>query len=187
MSEIQQYVYRQEVLSFVTTAVEVCLTLEKTTEISKQQFLKQMTTRLPLLYSKAHLLQLPEQITDEYLQRFVTEEDYNLVSEGVKQMLGNDDVYLEVFVEDMRYSAEPVSAFISENLADIYQELKDMAFNFQTRQETVMNDAIYQCLCAFREHWGQKLLNVMRPLHSLWLEESNKTDSNDDDYEFEEE
>ena len=45
----------------------------------------------------------------------------------MKNLLGSDDAYLEVFLDDMRYNDEPITAFISEHLADIYQELKDMA------------------------------------------------------------
>lgn len=44
-----------------------------------------------------------------------------------------------------------------------------MAAAFQTGQEEVMNDAVLACLVAFREHWGQKLLNAMRALHALSL------------------
>lgn len=88
---------------------------------------------------------------------------------GRKNLLGTDDAYLEVFLNDIQYSDEPITAYISENLADIYQELKDMAAAFQTGQEEVMNDAVLACLVAFREHWGQKLLNAMRALHALSL------------------
>ena len=56
-----------------------------------------------------------------------------------------------------------------ENIADIYQEIKDLACNYQTREEAVMNDALVTCLDAFEQHWGQKLLNVLRPLHALSL------------------
>jgi hypothetical protein len=30
-----------------------------------------------------------------------------------------------------------------------------------------MNDALVSCLEGFEQHWGQKLLNVLRPLHAL--------------------
>ena len=69
-------------------------------------------------------------------------------------------------MSDMRYSDEPITAFISENIADIYQEIKDLACNYQTREESIMNDALVNCLEAFEQHWGQKLLNVLRPLHA---------------------
>ena len=180
MAELtNHYVYRQDVIDFVTVAVQTCLLLEHVEEQEKRDFAERLLQMLPMLYVKTRSLRIPEQELDGYPQHFVSEEDYNYVSESVKQMLGTDDVYLEVFVEDMRYSQEPISAFISENLADIYQELKDMAGNYQTEDEQVMSDGVLACIEGFHEHWGQKLLNVLRALHSLteseeWKEEENE-------------
>jgi hypothetical protein len=67
----------------------------------------------------------------------------------------------------MQYSDEPVTAFISENVADIYQELRDLCSTFQLDDEQVQNDALYAFQEAFDQHWGQKLLNVLRPMHLL--------------------
>ena len=36
--------------------------------------------------------------------------------------MAEEDIYLEVFLEDMKYSDTPISASVSENLADLYQE-----------------------------------------------------------------
>ncbi len=162
-----EFVYRSDVIEFVTVSVQTCLLLEHIEEQEKKEFVEKLLVYLPLLYQKTRAVSLPDAQQEGYQQQFVTEEDYNYVAENVKQMLGTDDVYLEVFVEDMRYSAEPVSAFISENLADIYQELKDMAANYQTEDPEVMQYAVINCIEAFHIHWGQKLLNAMRALHNL--------------------
>ncbi len=165
----KRYIYQQDTLEFVTVAVQTCLFLEHLNEIEKKEFLQKVTKLLPLLYLKTSLLTPPEAELDGEMERFVTEDDYNYIVAGVKNLLGTDDAYLEVFMDDMQFSDEPITAFISENLADIYQELKDLAANYQTENESVMNDALLACLEAFREHWGQKLLNVMRPLHALYI------------------
>lgn len=167
VGSIQNYAYSQSVIEFVTVAAQTCLTIEHIEEQEKQDFLERILQMLPLLYIKTRALQTPEHEMEGYMQHFVTEEYYNTVSDNIKQLLGQDDVYLEVFQKDMRYSEEPISAFISENIADIYQELKDMAANYRTEDEDVMIDAIVACIEAFHEHWGQKLLNVLRALHCL--------------------
>ena len=173
-SDLKNIIYSSGALDFVQVAAQTCLLLEHSAEEEQFGFVEKLCRLLPLLYLKAHLLPLPEQQADEYLQDFVTEEDYNFVANGVKEQLGTDDSYLEVFVEDMRYSDEPLTAYISENLADIYQELKNLAANYQTENETVMNDALLACLEGFREHWGLKLLNAMRALYVLWLDYGSK-------------
>ncbi len=171
----QHYVYQQNVIEFVTVAAQTCLFLEHINENERNEFLQKTTKLLPLLYLKTVMVNKPDSALDGFMERFVTEEDYNYIRSGVQNILGTDDAYLEVFVDDMRYSDEPITAFISENLADIYQELKDLAANYQTANEDVMNDALLACLEAFREHWGQKLLNVQRALHALWMEEDEHT------------
>ena len=165
----QQYVYQDATLEFVTVAVQVVLFLEHTAEKEKNDFIDKLLCLLPLLYLKARLLHKPEQALDGYPEPFVSEQDYDTLRKSVARLLGSDDAYLEVYMEDMRYSDEPITAYLSEGLADIYQELKDMALNYQTADESVMNDALLACWEAFEQHWGQKLLNILRPLHALSL------------------
>ena len=165
--ENTHYVYSEAAIEFVTVAVQLCLYLEQVQEQEKSDFIEKMLCLLPLLYLKARLLPKATEEMDGYPERFVTESEYEEMRGIVAGLMGGDDAYLEVFVEDMRYSDEPITAFISENIADIYQEIKDLACNYQTREEAVMNDALVSCLEGFEQHWGQKLLNVLRPLHAL--------------------
>jgi hypothetical protein len=164
------YVYQQPAIEFVTVAVQLCLYLEQIEGQDKSEFIEKMLCLLPLLYLKARLLPKATEELDGFPERFVTEQEYEDIRQKVAQCMGADDTYLEVFVEDMRYSDEPITAFVSENIADIYQEVKDLACNYQTREEAVMNDALVNCIEAFEQHWGQKLLNVLRPLHAVACE-----------------
>lgn len=164
------YVYQQPAIEFVTVAVQLCLYLEQVEGLEKSEFVEKMLCLLPLLYLKARLLPKATEELDGFPERFVSEQEYEDIRQKVAQCMGADDTYLEVFVEDMRYSDEPITAFVSENIADIYQEVKDLACNYQTRDEAVMNDALVNCIEAFEQHWGQKLLNVLRPLHAVACE-----------------
>lgn len=164
------YVYHQPAIEFVTVAVQLCLYLEQVEGLDKSEFIEKMLCLLPLLYLKARLLPKATEELDGFPERFVSEQEYEDIRQKVAQCMGADDTYLEVFVEDMRYSDEPITAFVSENIADIYQEVKDLACNYQTRDEAVMNDALVNCIEAFEQHWGQKLLNVLRPLHAVACE-----------------
>jgi len=163
------FVYQQPAIEFVTVAVQLCIYLEKLAEYEREEFVDKMLGILPLLYLKARLVPKSDLELDGYIEQFVSEYEYEQVRQAIATQLGTDDTYLEVYMEDMRYSDEPITAFISENIADIYQEMKDLACNYQTQNESVMNDALVACLEAFEQHWGQKLLNVLRPLHALSL------------------
>ena len=78
-----------------------------------------------------------------------------------------DGSYLDVFVDGGIYTDEVQTSYISEGLADIYQELKDLAAAFQTGEEPIMNDAVVICRQAFLDSWGRKLLAVLRALHEI--------------------
>ncbi len=160
-------VYNKQVIEYVTVAAETCLLFEHVNECTRNEFIVRSLRLLPLLYAKTVVLGVPEMVLDDAPERFVTEEDYQYVRESVETLLGNDNVYLEVFRPEMKYSDTPIAAFISEDLADIYQELKDFAANYRIGVEDIMNDALAVSLEAFAEHWGQKLLNAMRALHAL--------------------
>ena len=170
MPNNNHYVFSQEVIDMVTVSVQTCLILEHASEYEKADFIDKMVRLLPLLYLKTIVLDNEPNQFDGYLQNFVTEDDYNYVAQNVRDLLGNDDAYLEVFMSDMQYSDTPITTFISENLADIYQELKDLAGNFQTGNEAVMEEALSNVLDSFRTHWGQKLLNALRALHACKVE-----------------
>ena len=163
----EHYVYRQTTLDFVTAAAQTCLLLEHASEIEKDELIEQLLQLLPILYVRTRALEPTVPELDGEPQQFVQEEDYNFVLLGIQNLLGSDDTYLTVLTENQRYTDEPCMATISEDLADIYQELKDLAANFQTGQEAVMNDAVYLCRQQFTNHWGQKLLNTLATLHAL--------------------
>ena len=163
----QHFVYRQDVIDFLTVSVQVCGYLEKIAEEDKRDSVEKLTCLLPMLYLKARLLDKPEQELDGYVETFCSEGQYDEVRSAVAALLGSDDTYLEMPVEEGLYGDLPETRFISEQLADIYQELFDLAANYRTQETAVMNDAILACLEAFEMHWGQKLLSVLRALDVL--------------------
>ena len=160
-------IYNKSVLDFVTVAVEFCALLEKEETPPRTEWIGNMLKILPLMYIKASLLPETSPVNDEEPPTFVKESDYVLVANRVAEIMGDEDAYLDVFVEDMKYSDTPVSAFISENIADIYQDIRNFVSVYQFELTEQMNDALYVCMGNFREYWGQKLANSLRPLHAL--------------------
>lgn len=179
MSE-NQIIYSNSVIEFTTVIAETCLFLEHTEETSKPDFISKLIKLLPLLYLKTSLIDVSSEESDGNIERFVTEDDYLFVKNQIENLLGPDDSFLEVFHPDMPYSDTPIAAFISENLADIYQELKDFVMNFQIGEVEMMTSALVLCVEAFAEHWGQKLLNALRALHALRYSDDFGHDDVDD-------
>jgi len=67
----------------------------------------------------------------------------------------------------MQYSDLALEASISENIADIYQDLKDFILAYRIGTLDVMNDALWMCRNNFEQYWGQKLVNGLRAIHNL--------------------
>ncbi len=125
---------------------------------------------LPLLYLKTVMLPETERYLEEELEKYVTELDYNVLHQRWLALLGEHDSYYEVFDPDIQFGEEMVTAGISESLLDIYQDLKDFVTAYSLGIEEIMNDALYVCSLHFEEFWGQRLVNVMRPVHRLIID-----------------
>ena len=106
-----------------------------------------------------------------FLERARDMKRYDFVDTALRRaiagVLGAKDDYLEVFLPDMVYSDTPIKKCISEDLADIYQDLKDFISVFQLGLNETMNDSLVVCKEHFREFWGQRLVNTMRALHDV--------------------
>ena len=163
----QHPVYSKNVIEFVTVAAEYCSFLENSNQQDNRSFIEKMTKIIPLLYLKASLLPSFDADLEETIEQFVSEEEYEFIRQQIMNVIGQYDEYLEVFHPDMQYSDTPVLASISEDLTDVYQDLKDMAGNFRSAELPVMNEALVNCEENFRNFWGQKLLNALRALHNV--------------------
>ncbi len=159
-------VYSHRVVEFVTVAREYCLLLENTQKYTKADFLKVVSQMLPLLYLKASMLPSFEQLLDEDPQDYVDEYTYEQIRIAIRRKLTRHDDYLEVFKDDMQLSETPVVANISEDLADIYQDLFNFCEAYRIGVDEIMNDALYKVSDQFRNYWGQRLCNAQRAVHS---------------------
>ena len=183
----QHPVYSKNVIEFVTVAAEYCSFLENSNQQDAKSFIEKMTKIIPLLYLKTSLLPSFHAALEEVIEQFVSEEEYEFIRQQITNVIGRYDEYLEVFHPDMQYSDSPVLASISEDLADVYQDLKDMITNFQSADLRIMNDALANCEENFRNFWGQKLINALRALHNVLYSGAGFEDSeenNESDFAF---
>lgn len=122
MEKEENPIYERNTLEFVTVALEYCTFVEAAGNTGLFDFVDKATKLLPLLYLKASLLPEVESEEETELELSVSEDMYESVRSRIAGLLGERDSYLETFHADMRYSDTPIAAFISENLADVYQD-----------------------------------------------------------------
>ncbi len=181
MKKESQVIFDRNVVEFVTVAVEFCKFLEQAEAMKRSTFVDTSLKILPLLYLKASMLPQCETIGEEAPETFVSEETYEVLRMNLAGILAEKDDYLDVFVSDMKYSDQPITKYISEDLADIYQDIKDFIFVFQLGLNETMNDSLAICQENFALYWGQKLVNTLRALHDVKYSQSEEEDEEEED------
>ena len=179
-------IFDRNVIEFVTVAAEFCKFIEQAEGSKRTDFVDTTLKLLPLLYLKASMLPPCEMMGEEAPETFVTEETYEIVRMNLAAILAERDDYLDVFVSDMKYSDQPITRYISEDLADIYQDIRDFIFVFRLGLNETMNDSLAICQENFRLYWGQKLVNTLRALHEVKYAGQDDDEEGDGD-ELEEE
>ncbi len=175
-------VYSRNVIEFVAVANEFCKYAEHASELKGDELLKILQRILPFMYLKASLLPELNPFFEDGNEKFVTESDWKKMQEIFREKFGTADDYPEVFDEKISESDDHVISSISENMADIYQDIKDFLLLYQTGTPEVMNDSVWECRLNFESFWGQKLVNSMRAIHKFIYsgEEIGKVENDDD-------
>lgn len=155
-------------IAFIALCNEYCHAVEGAREAEKDEFLDSVLHLLPRLYISAADLRV-DSVDDEdaYIESVLDEDYYDSVRRRIENLMEPDDVYLEVFEEDMKYSDTPIGASISESLTDIFQSLYNFVEMVKDAPVHVIETAIVAARDDFRSYWGQILCNVLRPLNHL--------------------
>lgn len=152
---------------FIGLCNEYCQAVAQASDSGREDFIEHMTRLLPRLYISAADLADKNQDTDYYIDDALDEDSYNSLRSSVEALLGEDDTYLEVFEEDMKYSDTPIAASIAEDLCDIYQVLYNFIESARNSTEDNILDALSVVCDDFRHYWSRPLCNVMRALNNL--------------------
>lgn len=160
-------------LAFIALSNEFCSAIENAMEFEKEDFVAKMLKMLPRIYMTVTDIDIEESTEDFYALPYLDESVYDSLRSQIATLMGEDDVFLETFEEDMKYSDAPVSATISEDLADIYQQLYNFVASVRDVDTEAINSIIITCKEEFASYWGQTLCNVLRALHSVFY---NKQD-----------
>ncbi|MDE6317511.1 MAG: DUF5063 domain-containing protein [Muribaculaceae bacterium] len=155
-------------LTFIALCNEYCQTVEAAPNSEQREFVNSMLGLLPRIYITARALESDGALDEGFIDQALDEDSYNSIAEGLQVVMGEDDTFLEVFEEDMKYSDTPVAAAVSELLADLYQ----VCFNFIATVREAPEDVVASAVAATKEefemYWAQTLCNVLRPLNAIY-------------------
>lgn len=166
MNEAQQATLNTNSIAFIGLANEYCSAISNAREAEREDFIDSMLKLLPRLYISATDIKTDAD-ADIYIDSYLDEDYYESIRRNIETLMGPDDIYLEVFEADMKYSDTPIADSIAEGLADIYQDLFNFISNIKEAPQDVMNEIISVCKENFETYWSQKLCNVLRALNNL--------------------
>lgn len=160
----------RRLITLTSLSAEYCSACENAGEMEKKEFIDRMLDLLPRIYweffdiSADGIVMLEE---FDYFSSYVDEDYYESVRRQIETLLGPDDVFLETFEEDMKYSDTPIAASVAESLADIFQPLFNFISIVKDSEGDRMVEAFMQCKEDFQAYWSQTLCNVLRALNHL--------------------
>lgn len=167
MSSQNNPVNSKEVAEFVSLSKEYCELVETIDTTSLEEFVSKAHEMLLKLYMKAvHLPELDARYED-LIEHSVTEKEYEKNRRKINEKLGHYDSYHDINSPIRQTSGDPSDACISEDMSDIFQEIKDFSMLYNKGRKDLMHEAIWECKQSFKNYWGQRLTNSLRALHFL--------------------
>lgn len=148
------------VIDMLTIANDYCLFFEGAEKYSTKDILAYFQRIAPLLYLKGSLLPDIEVDEDVAADRFVTEEQWESIFNILTQKLGNNAKY---YVHNQTY--DTIEANLPENMADIYQDMKDFTMQYQRNTLEAHRQAVCQLKELFPNRWGMILANAILAVH----------------------
>lgn len=154
-------------IEFLTVAVEFCRFIDQAEDRQPLDFTDKLSKLLPLLYLKAAMVE-PLPCPDDFEPDHAVDETlYTSVHNAISDLLGPDDQYLTASHPDIALSDNVLTASISEDIADVYQSVRDFTALAQVGDSDLMNAALSLCIADFRDYWGERLLAALHALHSV--------------------
>lgn len=154
-------------LALIALANEYCSTVEHSRETADPtDFIDAMLRLLPRIYIAANDIHT-DGTPDTYINDVLEEEYYDTVRRDVETVMGEDDTYLDVFEEDMKYSDTPIGASIAEGVADLFQVMYNFVETVREAPIDVINDATSVLREDFDAYWSRTLCNVLRALNAV--------------------
>ncbi len=179
-NHISDSIYTPQIVEFTALGVEFASILERGDE--KAKYVERLLHILPRLYSS--ILSLPNYFynpAEDFIEEYITEQSYEQVRLRAEGILSEDDLYLTLVTQDIQYSDTPVAIHISEHLADIYQHVGNLLGVIKEENDLALPAAIGRCRLYWREYWGEALISILSPLHTILVSQAEHDDFEDEE------
>ena len=165
----------KQVIEMLTVANDFTLFIEKAEDFSKEQITTYLQRILPVIYLKASLLPDFNVQDEEAIEHYITEENWEGIFNTIHAKLGEEDLYYYIDLNE-HTQHDALRASIAENVADIYQDLKDFILLFQKPIQTFQENAVKECKHLFQTRYGYSLVNCHTAIHYMIYQGESSND-----------
>jgi hypothetical protein len=150
----------KHVIELLSIANEYIRFIDESSKYDKHTIMSYLQKILPLIYLKSALL--PEFTLDDNSadERFVTEEEYELV------LLNLMEKFTQKCDDTHECSCTDEGGKVAEALADLYQDLKDTVILYSTNKAASQQWAVHNCRAWFIERWGLAVADLLGYFHT---------------------
>lgn len=150
-----------EVIELYKAAHDFCLTIEEHYKFDKEFFFRYCQRILPFLYLRGALL--PECECYDWIDndRYVTSETWQDIYNSLLSLFEDKNTFF-YWNNSLK---EPIESSMSENITDIYQDLKDFVFLYSKPSFYAKSNAVYYVRRWYYERWGYLILLTLQNMH----------------------
>lgn len=154
------------VRELLTLGNEFCYFVENQLKYDDTYRLMFLQRALPALYLKGALLAEVPECDESFMQRYVTEENYEILFNELREKFGKNDQF---YIADS-VTGDLISHSLSEHLCDLYQDMKDLFITFSKGYEEGRRCASFYAHKWFAERWGNAIIKALPIIHELMSE-----------------
>jgi len=158
-------VYSRNVLEMITVANDFCITMRKFDTLKKKELADYLSKVGPLLYLKGALLPDVEVSHPEANERFLMEEEYEALLNGLFKKFGKDNDLWIAEVDNR--NGDLAKHSLAEYLTDVYQEMYDFLELYQKNSKAAKENAVFELKKSFAERWGLEMIHSLTNIHTI--------------------
>lgn len=162
-----EQVKSKQVIDMITVANDYCIFTESIDKQDKKAILSYYQKVLPLLFIKGALLPEIEPEDNSANMKYVNEEQWQQVYQNLEEKLEKDDKY---WFPDQ--NNELMKESLADNLADIYQDMKDFVLLYQDPRLAAKENAVADLWQLYKVHWGPRITKALHHIHLTLFNES---------------
>jgi hypothetical protein len=157
----------ESIKAFAAEAIDFCAIIENRAKLNRTRFFQALYLEIPKLISSASTL--PNDLEFKIIKRNKVEEqnEWKSLFNHLKKKFGNLDYYQEIFDPYEKIDLKPVFGSLSDDIADIYREIKPGTINWEKKSKTQKERIAGNWHFFFEIHWGEHATSALRALYFL--------------------